>query len=126
MPPRHRHHVFLAVKEGLQNVLKHARATQVEVTLRLAQDELQVELFDDGCGFDETKEDDMKGHGLRNLQERMDRVGGSVAISSKSGRGTRLVFSIPIVGMEPGEPEDGAGNPRAKPGFSKAAEKPRL
>jgi signal transduction histidine kinase/ligand-binding sensor domain-containing protein len=109
LPPRHRHHVFLAVKECLQNVLKHAGATLVEVNIRLAPGKLQLEISDDGCGFDAERETGDRGNGLRNLRERMDRVGGSVFIESVLDSGTRLIFTIPVEGLKPAGPPPNAG-----------------
>lgn len=94
---RCRHQMFLAVKEGLNNALKYARARQVTIKVILPGGCLRVEVADDGCGFnlDEAGE---AGEGIRNMQERMRAVGGTLNIQSASGAGTRLVFEMPTGG----------------------------
>ncbi|MDD4102783.1 MAG: two-component regulator propeller domain-containing protein [Kiritimatiellae bacterium] len=92
--PRSRHQMFLAVKEGLNNVLKHARARQVAITVSLQDGRLRVEVADDGGGFDLEAAGEA-GEGIRNMRERMVAVGGTFDIVSGSGSGTTLVFEMP-------------------------------
>jgi signal transduction histidine kinase len=93
--PQHRYQLFLAVKEGLNNILKHACATQVEVAVTLPPGGMCVELADNGRGFD-TELADRQGNGLRNMVERMKMAGGSLSLTSRPTQGTRLVFTMPI------------------------------
>jgi signal transduction histidine kinase len=95
LPPLARHQLFLAVKEGLNNILKHAAATTVEVVIRIADGILRVELDDNGCGFDPNMLDQV-GDGLRNLRQRMQEAGGVFTLVSSPGAGTRLTFEIPL------------------------------
>jgi signal transduction histidine kinase/ligand-binding sensor domain-containing protein len=97
-----RHNLFLAVKEALNNVVKHAAAR--EVWLRLIHDHGSVTLVieDDGCGFDVPAEDGRteartaSGQGLDNLASRLATIGGRCSISSAPGRGTRIELSVDI------------------------------
>jgi len=97
--PQRRHQMFLAVKEGLHNVLKHASAASVDVSVRMPEGGLCVELVDDGKGFDPDSAG-TKGDGLRNMRERMKAVGGTLALESRPGGGTRLVFEMPLASGE--------------------------
>jgi signal transduction histidine kinase/ligand-binding sensor domain-containing protein len=97
-----RHHLFLAFKEALNNALKHAGATEVHVSLHLRPDAFVLAVRDDGCGFDQTRPNSSgsgriaSGHGLRNLQTRIARIGGHCEITTESGRGTIVSFVIGI------------------------------
>lgn len=89
-----RHNFFLAVKEALHNVVRHAAAT--EVTLRVALDghELRAEIEDNGRGIvavGTTAGED----GLANMRERMAELGGRCDIVSTPGTGTRVIFAFP-------------------------------
>jgi signal transduction histidine kinase/ligand-binding sensor domain-containing protein len=94
--PRCRHQMFLAVKEGLNNALKHAGAAHVAIAVALPPGRLRVEVADDGRGFDPAAAAGA-GEGLRNMRERMKAVGGSLTLESAAGAGTRLVFEMPVV-----------------------------
>ncbi len=89
-----RHGLFLAVKEALNNVVKHAQAS--EVLLRVSTDEtgLSWEIADDGRGFEKAP-DNALADGIRNLQKRLAEIGGQCVITSKPGAGTVVRFRIP-------------------------------
>ena len=97
-----RHNLFLAVKEALNNIVKHAEAR--EVWLRLKQDRGNVTLVieDDGHGFDgltaalPSGARATSGHGLDNLADRLTTIGGRCSISSEPGRGTRVELTVGI------------------------------
>lgn len=90
-----RHNVFLAVKEALNNVLKHSGATEVWLRLKLTGGEVCVEVEDNGHGFapDATRPG---GNGLGNMQSRLAECGGRAQLDSAPGRGTRLRFTFPV------------------------------
>lgn len=84
-----RHNLFLAMKEALNNVVKHAQAMNVRVILELREDWLTLVVQDDGRGF--TPEARRSGgNGLRNLQQRLASIGGRVEVASEPGRGTTV------------------------------------
>jgi len=97
LPTETRHHVFLAAKEALNNVLKHAHAQQVQVRLKLTANEFALEVEDDGRGFagSEPAGRAGTGNGLGNMRERMQAVGGRCELQSQPGRGTRVTLSVP-------------------------------
>ena len=96
--------VLRIVQEALQNVEKHAQATQVSVESALAADELQVQVRDDGVGFEPgapqgspgSNGGASDGFGLLSLRERAHLSGGILRIESAPGAGTRIAVVIPI------------------------------
>jgi len=99
-PPDHdvsaeaRHNLFLLVKEALNNVVRHATAT--EVCLRITANNKSVELTieDNGQGFEHVP-DDALADGLRNMRQRIEEIGGQFHLESRPGAGTRIGASIP-------------------------------
>lgn len=89
-----RHHVALAVKEALHNVLRHAGPCEVFLSLAFDGDTLRITIRDTGTGFDLASDD--KGHGLGNLAGRFKEIGGTCCIDSTPGGGTCIVLSCPI------------------------------
>jgi len=98
LPTGVRHQVFLAVKEGLNNILKHAKAQQVGVQVVFSPAEFQIIIEDDGCGFDVAAPIKRAGggNGLENMRERMRSIGGRLECQSRPGQGTQLVFTAPV------------------------------
>jgi signal transduction histidine kinase len=91
-----RHRLFLAVREALNNVVKHARAKAATLSLRLVEGMLSITVEDDGVGFDCSQSPaDTEQNGLANMQQRMREIGGTCTIDSAAGRGTRVVFALP-------------------------------
>jgi signal transduction histidine kinase len=95
-----RHHVFLAVKETLTNILKHAQASHVQIRLAMRAGKFDIVIADDGCGFN-TAHNGGNGHGLVNLRERLLSVHGSCQMESQPGMGTRVEFVIPLPEQPP-------------------------
>jgi signal transduction histidine kinase len=89
-------HVFGVVRECLNNVQKHARAYESQVMLFWAEDLLVVTVTDDGVGFDATAIHSAEHHGLAMLRERTAQFNGQLHIHSTPGRGSRLIFYLPL------------------------------
>jgi signal transduction histidine kinase len=89
-----RHDVFLAVKETLNNVVRHARATEVEFGIALEENTLEILVIDNGTGFDASAPS--AGNGSKNLRDRLAKAGGSCAVESQAGSGTRVRIRIPL------------------------------
>ena len=95
LTPEQRRHLYLIVKEGLTNIARHARASQVTIRVS-ATDRLRVEVIDDGVGLEEAGEG-VAAHGLANMRGRAAAIGGTVTIGAgPAGRGTRVIFDAPI------------------------------
>jgi Histidine kinase-, DNA gyrase B-, and HSP90-like ATPase len=74
-----------AGRRSLANSLKHAEASQVEVTLERSNGSMHISIRDDGRGFDKADSD---GHGLANLSERLAALGGRLDVTTSPGQGT--------------------------------------
>jgi signal transduction histidine kinase len=90
-----RRHVFLAFKEVLNNVRKHAQTRHATVKVRIGSDRLRFTVRDEGVGF-APEAAGASGHGLGNLKRRASRVSGSVRIDSAPGKGTEVTFEAPF------------------------------
>jgi signal transduction histidine kinase len=86
---------YRIVQEGLTNALKHARASQADVTVRYGADELHIEVRDDGNG---ALPDDGHGHGLVGVRERVKIYGGEMTAETASGGGFVLRTRLPLQG----------------------------
>lgn len=87
-----RRNLFLCIKETLNNVLKHAQATEVIIDITV-NDELNIRISDNGKGIDLEKLRQF-GNGLKNISRRMESIGGSFSIENKGGTVTSL--SLPL------------------------------
>ena len=89
-----RHNISLAVKEAVHNILKHARASEVTMRIVFTDGELDVSIHDDGSGFQPA--DNISGHGLSNMRQRLQKIGGRCLVESKPGHGTTVRMSLRI------------------------------
>lgn len=86
--------VVFAVRESLSNIVRHANAEQVDVSLELAGDELQLRVRDDGSGISPAAR---RGNGLANLRSRAERNGGSCNFATPPPNGTLVDWRVPWV-----------------------------
>ncbi|MDQ6857232.1 MAG: sensor histidine kinase, partial [Candidatus Dormibacteraeota bacterium] len=93
--------LYFCTLEALQNVQKYAGASAVVVRLREDAHQLQVEVTDDGKGFDVTSI--ARGAGLTNMEDRLEALGGALEVVSTPGAGTTLRASIPTPHPTPAE-----------------------
>lgn len=93
------------VQEALSNVRKHAGARHARVGLRRLDDRLAVEVEDDGAGFDPeaSRPGAAPRFGLAIMRERAASIGGTIAIHSTPGRGSRVHIDVPLGTSPPGE-----------------------
>jgi signal transduction histidine kinase len=101
---------WYVLAEALSNVVKHAGASEVEVSLSQEDGTLGLVIRDDGCGFDL---DRPRGLGLTGLSDRLDTVGGSLTINSGAGLGTSVCVHIPVGHDQESGPGQVAGRERA-------------
>ena len=85
--------LYRIAQEALTNVVKHARAKQVNITLRFDEAQVCLEIADDGVGFD-TAVGHSGGMGLRGIQERVEKIGGDLLVQSTPGQGTILRITV--------------------------------
>ena len=97
LPPVVMTALFRLLQESLSNVMKHARAKQVSVTLAGMERRIELTVTDDGIGFDPGRmSDERKAVGIVGMKERVRPLGGTVTIDSGPDHGTTITFSIPF------------------------------
>jgi two-component system NarL family sensor kinase len=88
--------LFRILQEILNNIIKHAAATVINIKLEYLEGKLQLQIIDNGVGFDaEAMTIEQRGMGLQNIQKRAGIIGGAVAIKSSPGEGTCITIFIP-------------------------------
>ncbi|HSY74650.1 MAG TPA: ATP-binding protein, partial [Dongiaceae bacterium] len=95
IPPEVRHNVFLAFKEAVNNVVKHAQASEVWIRLRLSSENFILEIEDNGRGIGNQAAPQNR-NGLRNMKKRMDDIRGEFSISGGKNGGTIVRLKIPL------------------------------
>jgi two-component system sensor histidine kinase DegS len=89
--------LFRIVQEALNNVYRHSYSDRAQVDLKLEENRVAVNIFDDGKGFDLQKVASNNGHyGLKNMRERAQLLDGALEIATAPGQGTRVIVTIPI------------------------------
>ncbi|NLK07730.1 MAG: histidine kinase [Firmicutes bacterium] len=92
--------VFRLVQEAVNNALQHAEASQISVRLEFADDQINMQVEDNGRGFDAAKARSQAQHvesfGLLFMGERVDLLEGTLRIDSNPGRGTIIFASVPL------------------------------
>jgi signal transduction histidine kinase len=83
--------VYLVIAEALTNVIKHSQATAIQVSLDRDDDSLHLAVIDNGVGGASTG----SGLGLRGIADRIDNLGGRLAVISPPGAGTRIEVDLP-------------------------------
>ncbi len=97
--------VFRIIQEALANVQKHAKATEVAITVRTGKHRLDAAIFDNGVGFDPNKIEGLPeketSFGLKAISERARLLEGSAKIQSTKGKGTQVILQIPLTKQVP-------------------------
>jgi signal transduction histidine kinase len=89
-----RHHLFLAVKEALNNAVRHGGASEVGFRVRLLENQLCILITDNGSGFDTLASSN--GNGLLNLRNRLEHLHGRCELESTPGVGTTVLLQLPL------------------------------
>jgi signal transduction histidine kinase len=91
--------IYRVVQEALNNVLKHAQATEAQISLDTDAAEITVQVSDNGKGFDVSgtrrPKSQSGGVGLLNMRSRAQMLGGNLSIKARFGGGTRVILTIP-------------------------------
>jgi signal transduction histidine kinase len=95
IPPEVRHNVFLAFKEAVNNVVKHAQAGEARIRLRFQPEHFIFEIEDDGKGVSDLSEKRDRS-GLRNMRKRMEDIRGNFEIAPAAGWGTVVRLTVPL------------------------------
>lgn len=89
--------IYRIVQEALTNVARHASASTVTISMKQNEDNLFVEILDDGMGIDTRKIHSPLSTGISSMRERTEILSGSLEIHSSQGKGTRVSVSVPIM-----------------------------
>jgi signal transduction histidine kinase len=94
-----RHHLLMALKEAVNNVLKHSGAAEVRIHLSFVDPTLSLSISDDGRGFDPAGV--TPGNGIANMRRRLSAAGGTCDIRSAPGAGTTVTLCIGLASTSP-------------------------
>ena len=92
LSPYRSEHVLAVVNEALANVVRHAQAKKVDITVSKEDDRLRMTIEDDGTGIEKGAQ---PGYGMRNMRDRARMLGGEVEFSQGNGKGTSVSLDIP-------------------------------
>jgi signal transduction histidine kinase len=96
--PEARLHLYRIVQEAVNNALKHARASTIDVLLDAGKEEIRLEVRDNGVGFS-GKAPGSSSIGLKSMRYRAHAIGGRLEIQSESGKGTVVRCVLPAAGV---------------------------
>lgn len=88
--------LFRVVQELCTNIIKHAKATEVTISLAVVDDQLYLKVTDNGIGMYTKKHSQPTGMGLENIKAKIARLGGSVKIVSERNTGTTVGIKVPV------------------------------
>ncbi len=91
------------IDELLNNIIKHSKATNAEISLQQKKNNLQIIILDDGKGFDPKQDSNKEGLGLRQIEARVRKMEGVLKISSSKNEGTSIFISVPIIPIKENE-----------------------
>lgn len=97
LPPAAAITLFRIAQEALNNITKHARATEVSIALEASAEGVVLTVADDGCGFDPAArpEQATRSLGMVSMRERAESIGGKLRVESAPGGGTRVIVEAP-------------------------------
>jgi signal transduction histidine kinase len=100
MPPEVEGALLRVAQESLSNSAKHAEATRLAVTLSYMEDEVALDVRDDGRGFDPVRSADAGGFGIVSMRRRVERFGGVLTVESEPHDGTAVSAVLPYVARD--------------------------
>jgi two-component system, NarL family, nitrate/nitrite sensor histidine kinase NarX len=95
LPDEIESHLLRIGQESLTNILKHAQAQHIQLTLQFTSDSIALHIVDDGQGFDPRQP--RRGFGITSMQQRTQQSGGAFTLTSQIGQGTAIEVKIPVV-----------------------------
>ena len=90
-------HLLLVIQEAVSNCIRHGRAQEARVSLKMLKQGIRLSIRDDGRGFSPEAVRGT-GHGLINMAARAEKIGGRFTVTSKIDKGTRVVLDLPKEG----------------------------
>ena len=100
LSPEHEAAVFRMVQEALTNIAKHAKATQVSVTVDSSNTSVTTTIKDNGCGLTIDQQNKPNSFGLLGMSERCKEIGATISIRSQPGKGCAITIKIPVLGQD--------------------------
>ena len=88
--------IYRVIQECIQNTLKHAKASKLDISIIAENNEIDVTIEDNGIGFDLSQVITSGSSGLKNIQNRIEFLNGKLDIDSQMGSGTTIAFYVPI------------------------------
>lgn len=88
--------IFLTTQEALANIARHAKATEATIEIQRTTSAFSIRISDNGQGFDTKANKERVGHGLSNMEARIEELNGQLYIESKPGEGTTILMKLPI------------------------------
>lgn len=88
--------LYFTLREGVLNCVRHSRATELQLSLNQTPRNCSVLLCDNGVGFEPSAVEGSNHYGLRGMRERIQKIGGQLAIQSAPGKGTEIAITIPL------------------------------
>jgi signal transduction histidine kinase len=96
LPYRIERELYFTLREGILNAVRHARATELHLSLVESANGFQAALTDNGAGFDPQSAVGNNHYGLRSMRQRIERVGGALQIETAPGKGTQILINVPL------------------------------
>ena len=89
--------IYRIIQEALNNILKHSKSKNAGVSLNSSQENLEIEIWDDGIGIDKIfLSEHQGGFGISNIEQRTKNLGGSLNIITSPGNGLKIIINIPV------------------------------
>ncbi len=96
--PQVRDELFLILREGIRNAVTHSGASMITIEVDITENQVKAAVEDDGRGFElEEEVDQPGGTGLASMKERASLLGGTLALASEPGKGTRIEIFLPLL-----------------------------
>ena len=92
--------LYNIAQEALNHTLKHARVNRVQIRLRFEDAKTELEVSDDGIGFEYVVEHSTRGFGIAGMKERAQKLGGTIEIQTAPGKGTTIIVTVPARSSE--------------------------
>ena len=90
--------LYFALREGVLNAVRHARASEIHLSLARSQSAYRATLSDNGVGFIAAANEGSNHYGLKGMKERIEKLGGTLDLQTAPGKGTRIEIEIPYSG----------------------------
>jgi signal transduction histidine kinase len=88
--------LYRVIQECVNNVMKHAQATQLDISIIKDQDGISASIEDNGKGFDSGSRQHFEGIGIKNILSRINYLRGTVEFDSSPGKGTLVAIHVPV------------------------------